>query len=110
MANVKKDLQAVTRELKALTRKTERLVRAADKFEKDKAARKQKAKAKPKAKARPKKVVAKKPAAKKVAKVTATNQVLRIIKRSKKGVDVAALIKKTKFEDKKSDWPRFGLA
>jgi hypothetical protein len=107
MAKLKKDLQAVTRELKALTKKTERLMKAADKLEKAQAAKKPKAK--PRAKAKPtrkgivKKTTARKkaPAKKKAAKATATDQVLKIIKRSKKGVDVPALMKKTRFDEKK---------
>ena len=42
-----------------------------------------------------------KPAAKKAKPETATDQVVKIIKRSKKGVDVPTLIKKTAFEDEK---------
>jgi hypothetical protein len=105
MGKVKKDLQAVMRELKALTKKTERLMKAADKLEKAQAARKPKPKAKAKSprKAAAKKTVTKKkaPAKKKAAKPTATDQVLGIIKRSKKGVDVPALMKKTGFAEKK---------
>jgi len=37
----------------------------------------------------------------KAAKVTATDQVLRVIDRSKKGVDTATLMKKTGFNQKK---------
>ena len=40
-------------------------------------------------------------AAKKAKKVTDTNRVLNIIKRSKEGVGVPVLIKKTGFDDKK---------
>jgi C4-dicarboxylate-specific signal transduction histidine kinase len=76
--------------LKALTRQTDRLIKAVDKFEKDKAARRRKAK-KPSRKA----------PAKQAKKSTDTDKVLNIIKRSKKGVDVAALKKKTGFDDKK---------
>ena len=80
--------------LKALAKQTEKLIRAVHKFEKEKATKKQKPKTK--AKARPaKKVPAKKTAAKKAAAPTATDQVLGIIKRSKKGVDVPTLMKKT---------------
>jgi len=107
MVKLKKDLQAVTRELKALTKKTERLMKAADKLEKAPSAKKPKAKTKAKVKPA-RKVVAKKkttrkkaPAKKKAAKPTATDQVLQIIKRSKKGVDVPALMKKTGFDEKK---------
>ena len=49
-----------------------------------------------------KKAVAKKaPAKKKAVQVTATDQILKIIKRSKKGVDVPTLKSKTGFDDKK---------
>jgi septal ring factor EnvC (AmiA/AmiB activator) len=108
MAKLKKDLQAVTRELKALTKKTERLMKAVDKLEKAQAAKKPRAGTKAKAKTTrkapaKKKTTAKKksPAKKKATKLTATEQVLKIIKRSKKGVDVPTLMKKTRFDDKK---------
>ena len=94
MKNLKKDLQAVTRELKALTRKTEAMAKKVAKLEKAQSA----AKAKPKAKA---KTAKKAPAKKKAAtKLTATDQVISIIKRSKKGVDVPTLIKKTGFGER----------
>ncbi len=104
MKNLKKDVQAVTKELKALTRKAEAMVKKVDKLEKAQAAKKRKAKAKvtKKAPARKKvaakkKTVAKKkaPAKKRAAKPTATDQVVNIIKRSKKGVDAPTLMKKT---------------
>jgi hypothetical protein len=41
------------------------------------------------------------PSKKRSAKLTATDQVLKIIKRSKKGVDTPTLVKKTGFNDKK---------
>jgi len=76
--------------LKALTRQTDNLIKAINKFEKEKAAKRKKAK-KP----------ARKAPAKKAKKVTDTDKVLNIIKRSKKGVGVAALTKKTGFDEKK---------
>ena len=76
--------------LKALTRQTDKLIKAVGKFEKDKAAKRKKAK-KPAGKA----------PAKKAKKLTDTDKVLNIIKRSKKGVDVATLKKKTGFDEKK---------
>ena len=94
MKNLKKDLQAVTRELKALNRKTEAVAKKVAKLEMAQAA----AKAKPKAKA---KTAKKAPVKKKATKLTAADQVVNIIKRSKKGADVPTLIKKTGFEDKK---------
>ena len=98
MKKLKKDLQAVTNELKALTRKTEAMAKKADKLEKAQASGKQKTKVKAKAKSTN---PAKKPPAKKAAAQTATDQVVNIIKKSKKGVDVPTLVKKTGFEDKK---------
>lgn len=107
MKIVKRALQTVTKELKALSKKTEKLMKVIDKLEKTQAAKQRKTtvKAKRTTKARRKKPVAKKAVvrkgpAKKGAAVTATDQVLKIIQRSKKGVDVPTLIKKTGFEDK----------
>jgi hypothetical protein len=100
MAILKKDLTALRKDFKALEKKMEKLLRA---FETGTKA----AKAKPAKKAATKKVVAKKapakkaPAKKKAGQVTATDQVLKIINRSKKGVDVPTLKKKTGFDDKK---------
>ena len=64
---------------------------------KDQAAKKPKAKSRAKAKTRTRKA----PSKKKVAATTATDQVLNIIKRSKKGVDVPTLMKKTGHGEKK---------
>ena len=58
-------------------------------------------KAPAKAKAVKKAPAKKAPAQKKVLPVTATDQILKIIKRSKKGVDVPTLKTKTGFDDKK---------
>jgi demethoxyubiquinone hydroxylase (CLK1/Coq7/Cat5 family) len=87
---LKTPAQHATGALKALTRQTDKLIKAVDKFEKDKAAKRKKAK-KPAGKA----------PAKKAKKLTDTDKVLNIIKRSKKGVDVATLRKKTGFDEKK---------
>ena len=105
MAELKKDLQAVNKGLKALVRKTESLAKKVDKLEKVQAAakRKTKAKAKTTKKVPAKKKVAakKKPVAKKkAAPLTATDKIVNIIKRSKKGVDVPTLMKKTGLADK----------
>ena len=92
MKKLKNDLQAVSKELKALTNKMERIMNAVDKFEK--------AQVKTEAKAKPgRKATARKPAAKKATAQTATDQVVNIIKRSKEGVDVATLAKKTGLAD-----------
>ena len=99
MKNLKKEVQAVTKEIKALTRKTEALAKKVAKLEKAVAAAKRKPKAK--AKTAKKAPARKKPVAKKKgAKFTATDQVVNIIKRSKKGADVPTLIKKTGLADK----------
>lgn len=99
MAKLKNDLQAVTRELKAMVRKTETLAKKVDKLEKAQAAakRKTKAKAKTTKKAPARKRVA---AKKKAAPLTATDKVVNIIRRSKKGVDAPTLMKKTGLADK----------
>ena len=89
MNRIEIDLKAVAKDLKKLTQKTEKMVNRLKKLEKAQAAKKPKAKA------------VKKAVAKKTAKLSASGTVLAIIKRSKKGVDKATLIKKTGFEDKK---------
>lgn len=99
MKKLKKDLRAVSKSLKGLSRKTETLLKKVDKLEKAQATKKRK----PKTKARPAK---KAPAKRKVARrkapqITATDHVVKIIKRSKRGVDAPTLIKKTGFQDKK---------
>ena len=109
MAILKKDLQAVKRDIKALEKKLEKLLKAYEPMPKAKKVTKKKAvkKAKTVKKAPAKKAPAKKaPAKKAVARkkapqATATDKILKIIKRSKKGVDVLTLKKKTGFDDKK---------
>jgi hypothetical protein len=97
MAILKKDLHAVKKDIKALEKT--RVKKAAKKKTVKKAKPVKKAPAK---KARAKKAPAKKAVArKKTAQVTATDKILRIVKRSKKGVDVPTLKKKTGFDDKK---------
>jgi len=107
MEIVKRALQTVSKELKALSKKTEKLMKAVDKLEKTPAVRQRetevKAKRTTKVKGRKpvaRKAVVMKGRAKKGGSVTAANQVLQIIQRSNKGVDVPALIKKTGLEDK----------
>ena len=103
MKNLKKNLKALNKELKALVKKTESLMKAADRIGKAETAKAKKAPPKrtPKAKA-VKKVTAKNaPARKRSAKLTDTDKVLNIIKRSKKGVSTQSLIKKTGFDTKK---------
>jgi hypothetical protein len=96
MTIYKKDLQALNKDIKALGRKMEKLIKEFDK------GRKARVTAKPvKAKITKRVPARKAPAKKKPAKLTATDKVLRIINRSKKGVDAPTLIKKTGFDDKK---------
>jgi len=102
MKNLKKNLQAVNRELKALAKKVDRVAVAVGKLEKPKVAKKPKAKAvkrKPVKKTVAKKVAAKKPATKKTTK-TVIDTVFATIKGYKKGVNTAALMKKTGFSEK----------
>jgi FKBP-type peptidyl-prolyl cis-trans isomerase len=113
MAILKKDLAALGKDFKALEKKMAKLLKAFETSSKPKkvskpepakkaAAKKTTAKktAAPKAPAK-KKAVKKAPAKKKAVQVTATDQILKIIKRSKKGVDVPTLKTKTGFDDKK---------
>jgi predicted Rossmann fold nucleotide-binding protein DprA/Smf involved in DNA uptake len=95
MAVLQKDLKALQREIKALEKKMDKLLAAAEVGAKPKVAKKVKAKPAPK-------IAAKKaPAKKKAAQPTATDQMLKIIKSSKKGVDIKTLIEKTGFNQKK---------
>ena len=89
VTEIKKDLQTLTKSLKQLTKKTEKMKKRLEKLEKAQAAKKLKAKA------------AKKAVAKKPTKLSASVTILAIIKRSRKGVDKATLIKKTGFEARK---------
>jgi len=92
MKQLKKDLQAVSKSLKQLMLRTEKIAKKLEKLEKPKPVKKSKGKVK--AKIKPK--IAKKP-----VKVSAAATVLAVIKRSRKGVDVATLRNKTGFESRK---------
>jgi hypothetical protein len=87
MAILKKDLQVLSRDIKALERKMAKLIAAAEKGEKARTTKRAPAK-----KALPRK---------KTAQLTATDQVLKTIKRSKNGVNAATLMSKTGFDLKK---------
>ena len=89
MNQLKKDLKAVEKDLKKLAQKTEKMTKRLEKLEKAQAEKKPKAKA-------VKKAIAKKP-----KRVSVSETVLAIVKRSRKGVDTTALEKKTGFETKK---------
>jgi len=99
------DLQAISKELTKLVKQIEKLAAELGKAEKPKAKSVMtKAKAKAvtkKAPAKGGKNALKVPAKKRAVKITATDQVLNIINRFKKGVDTAALMKKTGFDQKK---------
>jgi len=97
---MKQDLKAMQKEFKAIEKKMEKLIAAAGKSEKAKVAKKTTAKSiKPKT---TKRSPAKKaPVKKKTAQPTATDQLLNIIKRSKKGVNAATLMTKSGFDLKK---------
>ena len=100
MTILTKDLKALQTEIKALEKKMDKLIAAVEKNDKPKVAKKVKAKS---VKAiTTKKIPAKKaPAAKKNAQPTATDQVIKIISRSKKGVNIKTLMEKTSFNQKK---------
>ena len=83
----KKDLQALKKDIKALEKRMEKMIAEAEKNKKAKATKKAPAK-----KAHLKN---------KTAQPTATDQVLKIINRSKKGVSAATLMTKTGFNQKK---------
>ena len=101
MAILKKDLQAVKKDIKALEKKMEKLLNAYGKPQKPKTAKKANRKT-VKVKAKRAAAVKKAAPSKKSAKrTTSTEQILKIIKRSRKGVNVPALKAKTGFEDKK---------
>ncbi len=100
MAILKKDLQALNKEIKALGIKIEKLIKEFDKGKKAKATKKIKAKP-AKAKTTKRAPAKKAPAKKRTAKLTATGQALKIINRSKKGIDAPTLVRKTGFDVKK---------
>jgi fumarylacetoacetate (FAA) hydrolase family protein len=100
MTILKKDLQALNKDVKALSTKMEKLIKEFDKGKTAKVTKK--IIAKPvKAKTTKKAPSKKAPAKSKTAKLTATDQVLKIINRSKKGVNIKTLMKKTGFNPKK---------
>jgi hypothetical protein len=95
---IKKELMALKKDITAMGKKMEKLITAFEKSEKATVTRPSKPKA---VKAKPAKKAPIAPTKKKTVQVTATDQVLKIINRSKKGVDIATLIKKTGFNRKK---------
>jgi putative endonuclease len=92
---IKTELQAVNKDIKALSRKMEKLIKEFDKSQKVSVAKKPTVKT-------TKRVPAKKaPSKKRPAKLTATDKVLKIISKSKRGIDPPTLRKKTGFDDRK---------
>ena len=89
MKQLEKNLKAVAKDLKKLTQKTDKMINWLKGLDKAQAAKKAKTKA------------AKRPIAKKPTRVSASDTVLAIVKRSRKGVGKTALIDKTGFEGRK---------
>jgi hypothetical protein len=98
MAILKKDLLSLQKEFKAVEKKMAMLLKAVENSGQSPKAATQKV---VKGKRVPAKTAQKAAASKKTTQVTATDQILRIIKRFKKGVDVPTLKEKTGFDDKK---------
>jgi hypothetical protein len=95
MKQLKKDLQVISKNLKMLTQKTENIIRSLDKLEKVQtktAAGKRRA---------DKGIVAKQTATRKGKSTSGTETVLKIIMRSKRGVDTAAIHNKTGYNTRK---------
>ena len=86
---IAQDLKALNKNIQALGKTLDSLLKAVEKDEKVKA----KPTRKPPAR--------KPPAKKKAVQPTATDQILKIIRGSKKGVDAPTLVKKTGFNQKK---------
>jgi len=97
---IKQDLQSLQKEIKALGMKMEKLIAAVEKGETTKVAKKTSVKP-VEAKTTNRTLAKKAPAKKKTVQPTATDQLLNIIKRSKKGVNAATLMTKTGFDLKK---------
>ena len=95
---MKTELTAIKKDLTAISKKLENLLKAVEKSEKATVTKASKPKA---LKATPAKKAPKAPAKKKAVQITATDQILKIINRSKKGVNTAVLMKKTGFDQKK---------
>ena len=101
---IAQDLKTLNKNIQTLGKTLDRLLKAVEKGEKPKAKPQKKVSAKkaPAKKAAAKKAPVKKDSVvKKAAQPTATDQILKIIKGSKKGVDAPTLIKKTGFNQKK---------
>jgi len=96
----RRDLQGVRKDIKALEKKMANLLKAYGKTQKTKVAKKPKRKplkAKTRFARAPKRIALRK----KASQLTATDHILQIVRRSRKGVDVPTLKVKTGFDDKK---------
>ena len=100
MTTLRQDLQAVRKDIKALEKKMANLLKAHGKTQKPTSGRQAKRK---KLRVKPKVAGASKRTAfrKKISPMTATEKILKIVRRSRKGVDVPTLKTKTGFDDKK---------
>ncbi len=100
MKQLKKDLSQVSRTLKELSQKTAKIAKELEKLGKVQASKKPRAKRRIKAKpAKP----AKGKAGRKQVRASAVDNVLAAIQRSPKGIDLAALKKKTGLEGRKAN-------
>ena len=97
MTILRQDLQAVRKDIMALEKKMTSLLKAYGKTQKPKIAGKAKHKTLTAKTGASKKSVFRK----KTSQLTATEQILKIVGRSRKGADVPTLKAKTGFEDKK---------
>ena len=95
---MKTELTAMKKDLTAISKKLETLIKAVEKSEKATVTKASKPKA---VKATPAKKAPQAPAKKKAVQITATDQILNIINRSKKGVNAATLMTKSGFDQKK---------
>jgi hypothetical protein len=100
MAILRSDLQAVQKDIKALEKKMANLLKVYGKTQKPKGIGKTKRRVL-KAKAGAAGTAKKTAFRKRASQLTATEQILKIVGRSRKGVDVPTLKTKTGFEDKK---------
>lgn len=104
MKRLRRSLQSISKNLKALTEKAEKMTKALDRLDKAqvKTVPRKKAVAKKTApRAVAKEIAPKRVSAKKVKGTSATEKVLRIILRSKKGVDTASLKNQTGYNSRK---------
>ena len=105
MKQLKRSLNSISKSLRDLTKRTDKLVKAVNKLEKAQA-KTSKAKKKPAKRAGVKRAVTKrsvrrKGRTKKGKAVSATETVLKIVNRSRKGIDTAGIQKRTGYNTRK---------